>query len=105
MPRFIFAYHGGKKPETPETGEALMAKWRNWIAETGAALTEPGNPVGKSKTVSAKGVADDGGANPLSGYSIVEVDDMNAAIKIAKACPILDGGTIEIAEIINMQSH
>ncbi len=102
MPRFIFAYHGGKKPETPEAGEALMAKWRNWIADTGPALVEPGNPVGKSKTVSLKGVADDGGANPLSGYSIVDVKDMDAAIKIAKGCPHLDGGTIEIAEIINM---
>lgn len=102
MPKFMFAYHGGKKPETPEAIEKVMAAWRNWIAETGAALVEPGNPVGKSKTVSARGVADDGGSNPLSGYSIVEVDDIDAAIKIAKACPHLDGGTIEVAEIINM---
>ena len=102
MPRFMFAYHGGKKPDTPEQIEVVMGKWRDWIAKSGSALVEPGNPVGMSKTVSKKGVANDGGSNPLSGYSIVDVKDMNAAIKIAKACPHLENGTIEIAEIMSM---
>jgi hypothetical protein len=28
MPKYIFAYHGGKKPETPEEGMDFMARWR-----------------------------------------------------------------------------
>jgi len=28
MPNFILAYHGGKKPETPEAGAAEMEKWK-----------------------------------------------------------------------------
>jgi hypothetical protein len=55
-----------------------------------------------SKTLSAKGVADDGGANPLSGFSIVKADSMEAALAVAKGCPHLDHGTIEIAQIMEM---
>ena len=48
--------------------------------ETNAgALVDPGNPVGLSKTVSASGIADNGGANPASGYTIVEAADIGAA--------------------------
>lgn len=104
MPKFIFAYHGGGRPETPEAGEQEMAKWKAWLGGMGDACADMGSPVGLSKTISAGGVADDGGANPLSGYSIVEVGDIDAAVALAKGCPILDGGagTIEVAPIVEM---
>lgn len=103
MPDFIFAYHmTGKMPETPEEGADLMAKWQAWVADNSDALTNPGNPVGMSKTVSADGVADDGGSNPLCGYSVVTVDSIEAALEIAKSCPHLTIGTIEVAELMDM---
>ena len=103
MPRFIFAYHGGKKPESPEAAQAFMARWREWSSAHDAAFENKGAPVGMSKTVSAGGVADNGGSNPLSGYSILDVADIDAAIEIAKSCPHLVHGTIEIAPIIDME--
>lgn len=103
MPKFIFAYHGGGQPETEEEGREVMAAWGAWIEKNAAALGSGGAPVGMSKTVSASGVADDGGANPLSGYSLCEAASMEAAIEIAKGCPILDaGGTVEVAEELQM---
>ncbi len=102
MPKFVFAYHGGKIPETPEAGKAVMKRWEDWFAGIGADIVDPGNPVGLSKTVSANGVDDNGGANPISGYTLINAADMEAAIEIAKACPILDGGTVEIAEAMDM---
>lgn len=102
MPNFFLAYHGGRMPETPEEGEKLMQKWRDWMGGLGDALVNPGNPVGKSKTLSSDGVADDGGPNPLAGFSIVAADDIEAAIAMAKGCPHLDGGTIEVAEVVEM---
>ena len=30
MANYIFAYHGGKMPETPEEGERVMAAWGAW---------------------------------------------------------------------------
>jgi len=103
MPKFVFAYHGGSMPDTPEEGAKLMEKWQSWLGGMGDDAVDFGNPVGPSKTVSASGVANDGGANPLSGYSLVNAPDMDAAIEMAKGCPALNnGGTVEVAEAMDM---
>ncbi len=103
MPEYIFAYHGGKMPESPEEGAKFMERWRAWSAGIASAYINRGNPVGKSNTVNSSGVADNGGANPLSGYSIVQADSMDAACEMAKGCPHLDHGTIEVAEVMDME--
>ena len=104
MSSYVFAYHGGEKPENPEEGAKHMAKWKAWIGGLGDALVNPGTPFGKSKTVSAAGVSDDGGSNPLSGFSIVKAGSMDAAIEMAKECPFLElGGTLEVAEVMEMK--
>ncbi len=104
MPQFVFAYHGGKTPESPEEGAKVMAAWESWMGGMGESLVIPGAPVGMSKTVSASGVSDDGGANPISGYSVVEAADLGAATEMAKGCPmVVDGsGSVEVAEVIEM---
>ena len=102
MPNYIIAYHGGNQPETPEAGAEQMAKWKAWLGDLGDAVVNPGTPLGMSKTVSSGGVSDDGGSNPLSGFSIVEADSMDAALEMAKACPFLEFGTIEVAEVKEM---
>ena len=58
-----------------------------------------------SKTVSSDGVTDDGGPNPLSGFSILEAETMEAALEMAKSCPFLDmeTGTIEVAQVMEMK--
>lgn len=99
MPHFLFAYHGGKTPETPEETEIEISRWRSWFDRIGAAIVDPGNPVGMAKTVSAEGVTDDGGANPLSGYTIIHTESIDQAVELAKACPIMGDGSIEVAEI------
>jgi hypothetical protein len=58
--------------------------------------------MGKSRTVSADGVSDDGGPNPLTGYTIVKADSMEAALEMAKECPFLEMGTLEVAELMEM---
>ena len=102
MPNFVFAYHGGKKPESPEEGAKLKAKWNAWLEGLGDAVVNPGTPLGMSKTVSSDGVSDDGGSNPLSGFSILNAGSMDAALEMAKACPFLEMGTIEVAEAMEM---
>jgi hypothetical protein len=42
----------------------------------------------------------------MSGYSIVSAENMDDALEIAQACPFLDtGGTLEVAELVNMQAE
>jgi len=100
MPNFMFAYHGGKAPTSQAEIDKTMAAWGAWMEANKDALVDPGNPVGQSKTVSTSGVADNGGANPLAGYTIVSASDIDAACAIAKSNPMIaDGGSVEVAEI------
>lgn len=102
MPSYIIAYHGGKKPESPEEGARQKAKWKAWLDGLGDAVVNPGTPLGMSRFVSSGGVSDDGGPDPLTGFSIVKADSMDAALEMAKECPFLDIGTIEVAEVMDM---
>lgn len=104
MPDYIFVYHGGKKPETPEEGEKVMAQWGKWMEDNASALKDPGNPVGQSKTVTPSGVEANGGSNPVSGYTMVTASDLDSAVEIAKSNPmVMDGsGSVEVAEIMPM---
>jgi len=104
MAKYLFVYHGGKRPESDAEVKAVMDAWGNWFGSMGAAVVDGGNPVGKSTTVHAGGkVANDGGSNPASGYSLIEAKDLNDVIAKAKGCPILEaGGSVELAEVIDM---
>ena len=99
MPLFLFAYHGGMQPHPPEENEVEIERWRGWFDRVGPAIFEPGNPVGAARIVSAEGVLDTGGDNPLLGYNIIHDESIDQAIELAKACPIIGDGSIEVAEI------
>ncbi|MGP8160531.1 MAG: hypothetical protein ACLQGJ_04825 [Candidatus Dormibacteria bacterium] len=100
MAKFLLAYHGGGMPESKEEQEKVMAAWGVWFQETGGAVKDPGNPVAQSRTIAADGsVSHGGGANPVSGYSLLEAENLDAAVAMAKGCPVLQGGaSIEVAE-------
>ena len=103
MSNYVISYHGGNTPESPEEGAKQMAKWRAWVDGLGDAVVNPGTPLGKPKTVSSGGVSDDAGSDPLTGFSIVKADSMDAALEMAKACPYLEiGGTLRVAEVMEM---
>src|SRR5262249_60288772 len=102
MPKYVIAYHGGKKIESPQESAAHMAKWKAWVGDLGDAVVNPGTPLGKGKLVSSGGVSD-AGANRLTGFSMVTADSMDAALEIAQRCPYLDIGTIEVAEVMEMK--
>ena len=104
MTKFAFIYHGGSMPESEEEGAKIMAAWGAWMQGIGTALVDGGNPFGASTTVNSDGsTSNDGGANPASGYSLVEVANLDEALAHAKGCPILDGGgSIEVCEAMAM---
>lgn len=101
MTKYLLGYHGGGMPQTPEEGEKVMAAWNAWIGGLGRAMVDAGNPVGPAKTIAANGkVSDGGGVNPITGYSIVEAANLDAAVKLAQNCPQLaSGGTVEVSEL------
>ncbi len=104
MAKYLFVYHGGSNPETEEEVAAVLDAWGQWLGSMGAAVIDGGNPAGMSKTVHPDGsVSNDGGANPVSGYSLIEASDDDDAVAKAKGCPVLvAGGSVEVAEAMDM---
>jgi|SRR3954463_13667074 hypothetical protein len=104
MTKYLLNYHGGSMPETPAEGEKVMKAWMDWMGGLGKAMVDGGNPTGPSKTVGATGkVSDGGGANPSTGYSIIEAKSLDDAVSLSKGCPVLkSGGSIEVAELMPM---
>ena len=105
MAKYLFAYHGGgDNPTSEEEVAAILDAWGNWFGTMGAAVIDGGNPVGGSHTVSPDGgVTENGGANPVTGYSLIEASSLEDALAKAKGCPILEAdGSVEVAEAIDM---
>lgn len=97
MPKFVLVYHG--QPRATEEASRQKEQFMEWMSSVGSALVSPANPFGPSKLVSADGVKDLTSSESLSGYSIVEVDNLEAAVEIGKRCPFLEVGTIEVGTI------
>ena len=104
MSKYLFVYHGGSVPETKEEQAKVMDAWGQWFGSLGSAVVDGGNPVGKSSTVQSNGsVVDNGGSNPVSGFSLIEASNVDDAVTKAQGCPILAaGGSVELAEALDM---
>ena len=104
MANFLLVYHGGSMPASEEEAAAVTAAWMGWYGQMGAAVVDGGDPVGRAHTISSDGsVADGGGANPATGYTVISADDMDGAVTLAKGCPHLaNGGSIEVCELISV---
>ncbi len=101
MSKFIALYTSDTSAEeqmqvSSEADKAEMKKWMDWSVAAGPALLDFGLPLGNGKTVSSDGVKES--ALPVTGYSIVEATNIDAAIKLFAAHPHLSNGEIEVHE-------
>lgn len=93
---------GGDMPDDPAAIAQMMAAWNAWFGSLGDALVDGGAPFGRAVTLHGDGSSTEG-ATPLGGYSVVRADDLDAALAIAKGCPIHQGGApIGVHEAIAM---
>ena len=98
MTKFLFTFHGGRMPDDQETRDAIMASWGAWMSGLGDAMVDPGSMISVTTRVASSGVSSVEGA---SGYMIVNADTADAAIEIAKTCPIHEGGgTVDVATVL-----
>ena len=102
MTKYLFVYYGGMSGSTPAEQEKSMKVWTAWFTGMGKALVDMGAPTEPGKKVSKTGVRAIG-ANPVTGYSIIQAANIDKAVDMAKACPIMDeGGSIAIYEALPM---
>jgi hypothetical protein len=98
MATFLFTYTGGMSPSTPEEGQKVMAAWNAWFGTIGAGVVDGGNPTGPTRTVRPGGATAD--TDGPTGYSIIRADSLDAAVEIAKGCPVLHaGGEVLVSQI------
>ncbi len=100
MANYLLVYHGGGAPATEEEGAQVMAAWVAWFGSLGESVVDAGNPVGQAATIAADGATSaGGGANPVTGYSVITADSLDLATAAAKGCPHLaSGGSVEVCE-------
>ncbi len=82
MPRFILAFRGGM-PKSPEEGQKMMTDWNGWMDGLGSSLVDKGAGFGKSRFLTGQNREEKAG-DPLSGYSVVEASDIDAALDMAR---------------------
>lgn len=102
MAKFIMIYHGGRQQMDPDEAAEHKQRYMAWMGEVGSALVSPANPMGPSKLVTSEGVEDTPAADALTGYSVLEVENLDAALEIARTCPFLAVGTLEVAQLMEM---
>ena len=103
MTKYVFSYHGGGgMPETEAEMNELMEAWGAWFGALGEAVVDGGNPFGPARTIGPDlSVVDEG--QGLTGYSIVAADSLDAAVTMAKGCPVLvGGGSVCVNEAVEM---
>ena len=107
MAKFLFVYRDN--PETmsqpsPEEMQQVMEAWGKWFQELGSAIIDPGDALMPEGKVLREGTVTDGpfieAKELLGGYSVVEADSLDAALEMAKSCPVAgEGGSIEIRQL------
>jgi hypothetical protein len=102
MANYVFLYYGGTMAATPAAQKKSMEAWTAWFTKMGKSMidmgaqTKPGKIVGKS---GAKAIGD----NPVTGYTVVKADNLDAAVALAKGCPDIPNGTqVAVYEILPM---
>ena len=87
---FIYLYRGPAPPMSELTAEqaaARMAAFGAWMEKVGPALVDVGSPFGTSASVRDDGT--EGTPGDLTGYTIVEANDLDAAKALTDDLPFL----------------
>ena len=98
MGKYVLVYKGGSIPQTEEEQKRVMDAWMAWFGGLGDSVVDAGNPFGASASVGG------GSTSGLTGYSILNADNLDDALGKAGGCPILDGGNggVEVYETLDM---
>jgi hypothetical protein len=83
--------------------KAGMSAWKEWATAHAKDIVDPGSPLGKTKQVSAKGIADI--RNNMGAYTVVQADSQDAAAKMFEKHPhfmLFPGEAVDVMECLPM---
>ncbi|HEX5653169.1 MAG TPA: YciI family protein [Chitinophagaceae bacterium] len=113
MEKFMLIFHGGQMDGmSPEQMQAHMGKWFAWIEQLNKTeqyvAGEPLLPGGKLVSGKNGNAVTDGpyteGKEVVGGYFIVNANDMDEAVKIAKDCPDFEiNGSVQVRQVMKIE--
>ncbi len=102
MAQFGLLYVGEPVHESEAAAQAHQQQFFAWVGSLGDAIVNPGMPFGPPTRVSAEGVSSEARADRLTGLTIIEAEDMDAALEIAKNCPYVEVAALDVVQIFQM---
>ena len=78
-----------------------IAAWHAWVEKNRAAIVEMGGPLGKTKRISAQGIADT--SNPMGAFTVVRAESHEAAARLFEKHPhfsIFPGEAVEVMPVL-----
>jgi hypothetical protein len=103
MKKYLLVYYGGQIEADPKKGQQTMQAWLKWFKDLGPALADGGAPTVPAKTITGKTATKGVSGDPITGYSILQAENLTAVQSMAKKSPHLDaGGQIAIYELMPM---
>jgi hypothetical protein len=96
MKKFVLLHYGFETPTLE-----IMDAWNKWFASIGDKTVDPGSPLGPGKEISRSGIKElPLGLESLTGYTVINAENMDEAEKIAKSCPMIT--SIRVYEAMSM---
>lgn len=78
-----------------------MAAWKSWMEKHQAAIVGSGGPLGKTKTVTDRGVEDT--SNQMAAFLVLRADSHDVAAKLFEGHPhftIFPGESVEVMPVL-----
>ena len=113
MSKYLYIFRGGaaslSTPLSPSELQAHLAKWTVWMRELREAGHNPGGQPLRREGKSLRGrdtVVTDGpfaeAKDLVTGTLVVEAKDLDAAVELARACPVLEiDGSVEVRVVFD----
>ena len=104
MAKFLAVYTGAPgaraQPDAATVAKGMQA-WTAWMAQHASQIVDSGGPLGKTKRVSAAGIADS--QNNIAAYVVMEAQDHEAAARMFEGHPhfsIFPGDGVEVMPLL-----
>ena len=94
MAKFLFIFReptGSRAKPSPEEMQALGAAWGAWMQKFSSAILPGGDGLKRTGRLVNAGLVTDGpyveSKEVIASFSVIQADDYDAALAIARACP------------------
>jgi hypothetical protein len=94
MGKYVLIYH---QPDgyVPRADDGTVSAWLSFFEGIATHVVDMGQPVFERRSL---GAVDAG--TQLGGYSVVDADDLESAVRLAEGCPSLQyGGGVQVGEL------